>query len=315
DAEGGLDVLKVNTLGGNDVLDASGLTSNHIQLTVNGGAGNDTLTGSAGDDTFVWNPGDGSDTIDGGDGLDTLTFNGSHAAEQFDLSANGNRVRFLRVLANTPNVTMDLNGVEQVDLSARGGADTIVVNDLSATDLTALNLDLDGPLDTGVGDGARDSVTVNGTAGGDAVPIVVVLGNGSHVAIGGLFAFVTITGSEGGNDTLTVNTLGGNDLVDASDLAATNATQLIRLTVIGGAGNDILIGSPGPDTFVWNAGDGSDTIDGGAGNDTMVVNGSNLSERVDVSANGPPGRGTRGPDRGTMGLGGAGATTHNPPAR
>src|SRR5262249_38924875 len=79
DAEGGLDVLKVNTLGGNDVLDASGLTSNHIQLTVNGGAGNDTLTGSAGDDTFVWNPGDGSDTIDGGDGLDTLTFNGSDA--------------------------------------------------------------------------------------------------------------------------------------------------------------------------------------------------------------------------------------------
>src|SRR5262249_50764924 len=130
--------------------------------------GNDTLVGGDGNDTFEWDQDDGSDTAEGQGGHDTLLFNASNEAENFDISANGNRVLFLRTVANTPNVTMDLNGVEQVDLSARGGADTIVVNDLSATDLTELNLDLDGALGTGVGDGARDSVTINGTAGDDA---------------------------------------------------------------------------------------------------------------------------------------------------
>ena len=58
------------------------------------------------------------------------------------------------------------------------------------------------------------------------------------------FPFVNITGAEGANDTLTVNTLGGNDGVDAFDLPA----NLIGLTINGGAGNDTIIGSQGNDT-------------------------------------------------------------------
>jgi len=78
-SEGALDQLTINSLGGNDVVNASGLPAGLIGLTLNGGAGTDTLIGSqgddlvnggtgndvallgAGDDTFVWNPGDGSD--------------------------------------------------------------------------------------------------------------------------------------------------------------------------------------------------------------------------------------------------------------
>ena len=93
-----------------------------------GGAGNDTLLGSPGDDTFVWNPGDGSDTVDGQAGCDTLVFNGSDVAENFDISANGNRVRLTR---DVGGVTMDLGGVEKIDLNALGGADTVTVNDLT----------------------------------------------------------------------------------------------------------------------------------------------------------------------------------------
>src|SRR5262249_62274119 len=69
-------------------------------------------------------------------------------------------------------------------------------------------------------------------------------------------------------------------------VVTTNGTQLIRLIVNGGAGNDALFGSPGDDTFVWNPGDGSDTIDGEGGNDTLTFNGSDLAEKFDISDSG-----------------------------
>ena len=74
----------------------------------------------AGDDTFVWNPGDGSDTVEGQAGTDTLQFNGANVNENIDLSANGSRVRFSR---DVGNITMDLNGVENVNV-ARSAAPT-----------------------------------------------------------------------------------------------------------------------------------------------------------------------------------------------
>ena len=72
---------------------------------------------------------------------------------------------------------------------------------------------------------------------------------------------MTIDHAEGANDTLLVNGLGGNDVIDASAL---DATQL-KLTVDGGAGNDTIIGSAGNDLLA--GGDGNDTVTGGRGND------------------------------------------------
>src|SRR5215471_13952806 len=92
-----------------------------------------------GDDTFVWNPGDGSDIVEGQGGFDTLQFNGANIAEQMDLSANGTRLRFTR---DVGNVVMDVAGVEQVNIAALGGADTIDVHDLSGTDVTKVNINL-----------------------------------------------------------------------------------------------------------------------------------------------------------------------------
>ena len=51
-----------------------------------------------------------------------MLFNGSNAGENIDLSANGNRLRLFR---DVGNITMDTDGVEQVDVNALGGADTI----------------------------------------------------------------------------------------------------------------------------------------------------------------------------------------------
>ena len=277
------DRLTLNALGGADNVNASSLAADGVQLTANGGLGIDTLIGSAGDDlvnggdgndvallgagddTFVWNPGDDNDTLEGQDGTDRMAFNGANVAEDIDISANGGRVRFFRDVAS---VTMDLNDVEGIDFRALGGADTIVANDLSGTDLTELNTDLAAA--AGGGDAQPDSVIVHGTNGDD---VSVIAGDASGVAVLGLAARVNITGAEAANDRLTVNALGGDDVVDASGLAAGS----IQLTADGGDGDDVLIGGAGDDTLLGGAGDdvllggpGTDTIDGGPGNNIVI---------------------------------------------
>ena len=97
----------------------------------------------------MWNPGDGSDIVEGQAGVDTLVFNGANMAENIDISANGGRVRLFR---DVGNVTMDLNGVEHINLNALGGADNVIVNDLSGTGVTQVNINL---ARHGGGDGRR----------------------------------------------------------------------------------------------------------------------------------------------------------------
>ena len=240
------DQLVVDGLDGNDAISAAGLAAGTIGLTLDGGAGDDTLAGGngietlngrdgndtidgnggndlalmgAGDDTFVWDPGDGSDTIEGQDGLDTMVFNGANGAEQVDLSANGNRLRFFRTQGT---VTMDTAGVEQVVFNALGGADTATVNDLSGTDVEKVKIDLAGTIGGATGDSAADRVVVNGTAGDDAIR---VFGNAADLAVKGLVPLVEVSNAEGANDRLEVNTLAGTDTVDSSGLAA-GAIQL-----------------------------------------------------------------------------------------
>ena len=59
-----------------------------------------------------------------GDGTDTLLFNGANIAEKIDISANGSRTRLFR---DVGNVTMDLGGIEHIQLNMLGGADTVTV--------------------------------------------------------------------------------------------------------------------------------------------------------------------------------------------
>ena len=322
--------LVLHANGGDDVITAGNGLASLIQLTLDGGAGNDTITGGdgndalfggdgndlvaggrgndvahlgAGDDTFVWNPGDGSDTVEGGPGTDTLLFNGANVNEHIDIAANGNHVRFTR---DVGNVTMDLHSVEQIQFNALGGADTITVEDLSGTGVKSVGIDLGSPPGSGTGDGQADTVIVNGRASNDHITIA---GSGTSLTVAGLPAQISINGSEGANDTLVINTLGGNDKIDASGLTA----GVTHLTIdagdgndtiigsggadvlIGGAGNDIITGGlgsdvafmgDGDDTFVWNPGDGSDIVEGQGGDDRLQFNGSNANENIDISANG-----------------------------
>src|SRR5262249_45360948 len=148
-----------------------------------------------------------------------------------------NRVHFVR---DVGTITMNLNGVEEIDFNALGGSDTVTVDDLTATDVTAVNLNLNNS--AGTGDGESDPVVINAPNGDDAIQIAS-FDNGARITASGLFPLVNITGAEGTNDHLRVNAGGGNDGVDASGLLA----GAIDLNLNGGAGNDTLIGSAGND--------------------------------------------------------------------
>ncbi len=254
DARAGDDLVRID--------EANGVFSDVIPTTLDGGAGNDTLAGGsgaekllggdgndsidgnkgndlallgAGDDTFVWDPGDGSDTVEGQSGADIFR----------DVGA----------------VTMDTAGVERVDVNALGGVDLVTVNDLSGTDVSSLNVDLAGTLGGAMGDGAADRVVVKGTNGNDAIKIN---GDTSAVAVSGLRPLVAIQHQEP-NDELAVNGLAGDDVIDASALAA----GAIALTLDGGTGSDTLAGGQGIETLL--GGDGNDSIDGNKGNDLALL--------------------------------------------
>ncbi len=317
-AEGANDELVVNALGGDDDVTATSLAAGVIGLTVDGGADGDELFGSqgadvllggdgddavlgdngddvaflgAGNDTFRWDPGDGSDVVEGQAGSDAMLFNGAGASENIDIAANGGRVRFFRDVAA---ITMDLDEVEAIDFNALGGADNVVVGDLTGTDLTSIATDLSGP--GGGGDGAADTVTVNGTDGAD---VFGAAGDADGVDVFGLHAAVDIASPEAA-DRLTLNGRGGDDVIDTTSLEA----DVIGLTVNGGLGADLTLGGAGDevtnggdgddlalmgggdDTFVWNPGDDNDTLEGQAGADTMLFNGANVAENIDIAANG-----------------------------
>jgi Ca2+-binding RTX toxin-like protein len=318
-SEGANDTLTISALGGNDGVTATTLPAGVTRLNVDGGAGDDTSLGSqgadtllggdgndfffgdngndtafmgAGDDVFQWDPGDGNDTLEGQDGSDRMLFFGANIAENINISANGGRVLFQRDVAN---ITMDLNDVEGIEFRALGGADNIVVGDLSGTDVTRIELDLRGP--NGGGDGAADTVTVNGTQGSDNFGAA---GDAGGVNVFGLPATVNIFFQEQANDRLTLNGQGGDDVINASSLEADG----IQLTMNGGLGVDVLIGSEGndlinggdgndtalmgagDDTFVWNPGDDNDTLEGQDGFDRMQFNGAVIAESINISANG-----------------------------
>jgi len=286
---GGVESLVISTGAGDDVVSGQNGLSLLTQLTIDGGAGNDTITGGdgddlllggtgndriigargadlarlgGGDDTFVWNPGDGSDTVEGDAGTDTLVFDGSNIQEHIDISANATRVRMTRDVAS---VTMDLNRVERIDVNALGGADAISVGDLSGTGVKEVNIDL-GVFGGGV-EANADSVSVSGTAGRDKV---VVQGTGGTVTVSGTPATVTVAHAES-NDSVVVSTQAGDDSISVGALSA-DSGHLI--------------------------------IDAGAGNDTVVSTGLNVAENIDIFSDGASAFLARGADAARMQMSG-----------
>ena len=114
---------------------------------------------------------------------------------------------------------------------------------------------------------AIDSVTVSGSSGADNY----TLSNGFDTTMTGLIPAIVVSGTRSGVaiesahvfsfGSLTIDTGAGNDIISASAIS--------RAVVLnGGAGNDTLTGGAGNDTLTGGA--GKDSLNGGAGTDTIA---------------------------------------------
>jgi Ca2+-binding RTX toxin-like protein len=228
----------------------------------------------------VWGPGDGSDIVEGNSGTDTMQFGGSNISEEISLSANGSHALLTR---NIAGVTMDLHGMETVNIAALGGTDNVTIGDLTGTGIKQIHVDL-GAFDGG-DDGAIDTVSVGFTAGNDAIDFNVKPGPAVVNSLGGAQVFVDhqsvgdrfLIDGGAGNDSVTANGTGGDDVIGiardstnsvavfAQDGQPVSVTGVEQLLVKGGAGNDTISAQNGIASQVTQL-----TIDGGAGNDKIT---------------------------------------------
>jgi Ca2+-binding RTX toxin-like protein len=213
-----------------------------------------------------------------------MRVSGSSANETATLSANGVRLRFA---VDVDNAVLDANDVEFTSFLSFGGADTVIVNDLTGTDVSLVDISL---FDFGVPGGNNDVVVVTGTAGGDSVTAASANG---VVTVSGLAAQVRITGTDAAGDRLEVNGLGGDDAIDSTGLEPAEMRFLADGgagddVLLGGAGDDVLSGGDGADVLFAGSGDnvafggagddvlrgeeGDDVLDGGAGDDILIGN-------------------------------------------
>jgi Ca2+-binding RTX toxin-like protein len=235
-----------NVIGGSG---ADKITGDSAANVLHGGPGNDTLDGGAGDDALYGDAGDdrllqgaGNDTLSGGDGNDLADYSAERAPLTITLDdaandgENGER----------DNVETDIERV-----TGGSGGDRLIGDDAPNTLIGG------GGSDTLVGGGGNDSLQ-----GGDGDDL--------------------LDGSSGADD---ISGGSGNDTVDYSLRSAPVSVSLDDQpndgeagegdnvhsdvdSIVGGAGNDHLVGDAGPNNI--QGGPGNDTIDGGLGADNMA---------------------------------------------
>ena len=251
-----------------DGIAGSGASScgGHGNDTIDGNKGNDVAFLGAGDDTLRVGPGRRQRHRRGPGRPRHDAFNGANVAEQFDLSANGRRLRFFR---DVGNITMDTNDVER-STSTRSAAPTGHRQRPRRHRRDGVNTDLAGALGGTAGDGSADQVIVNGTNGNDAI---TAAGQRRQRSVTGLPRRVDITNAAAragpARDRRPRRRRRRRRLglaADAIELPPTAATATTCST--GGAGADTLLGGAGDD--VLNGGPGIDTLDGGPGNNTLI---------------------------------------------
>jgi len=182
-----------------------------------GDRGADTMNGGAGDDTLVWNNGDGSDVANGDAGRDDVEVNGAPAAgDVFTVQPNGARIKFDRT--NLVPFTIDIGSSETLHANGLGGDDALTVGEVGAFEVT------------GTGGPGNDTLTGGGS---------------SELLLGG-----------SGDDT--INPGGGLDIVSGDDGDdQVNVRDRTADVARGGAGNDAVIADNGQTDIL----DGFEAVD------------------------------------------------------
>ncbi|HEX4336442.1 MAG TPA: calcium-binding protein [Polyangiaceae bacterium] len=253
-----------------------------VAVTMNGGAGNDTLTGDSAAD--ILNGEAGNDTLAGGGGADVL--NGGDGNDVFDEGTT----------TNGADIFNGGTGIDTVDYSGRTGGVGVKVT----MDGLAAN---DGQAGT-EGDNVRaDIENVKGTQYADEL-----IGNAFANRITGGRGNDKLTGGDGDdifdestdivNGELDSDVIVGGKGVDTVDYSSRTADLTIKLDAMadsgdqgvapvesdsldcenanGGSGANLMTGNAGPNvlyggpaTDIISGGPGDDTLDGNGGDDTL----------------------------------------------
>src|SRR5215208_180649 len=218
DGVGALTLLSVDGGAGADTVNGSDgadlLLGGEADDVLNGGGGDDriigdrgsdTMNGGSGDDTLVWNNGDNTDVANGDDGRDDVEVNGAPAAgDIFTVQPNGVRIKFDR--PNLVPFSIDIGSSETMHANGLGGNDAISVGEVGTYEVT------------GSGGPGNDTLTGGGS---------------SETFLGG-----------SGNDT--INPGGGLDVVSADEGDdQVNVRDRTADVARGGAGNDSVVADNG----------------------------------------------------------------------
>ena len=213
-------------------FDLTGLNFNTI--TVNGGAGNDTvdITGLTSDHRIVFNTGTGTDTVLGTvRAQDVVNMGATVAVDATTSSANG----------DTSNQGHTTDVEDDADESGHTPPPAPVVDQTLIGDETANLLSGAGGDDVALGKGGDDLIST---------------GDGADFINAGAGADTVVAGA-------------GDDMVYGQDGADTMFGGAGRDMIDGGNGDDTVFGGSEDDMFVAHANDGSDSYHGDTGSDTL----------------------------------------------
>lgn len=249
-------------LQGNDLYLAlsgvTGIAADTIALNVTAG-NNVTVTGGAANDTLTLSGGTTSVFVGGSGSGDTLNLTGASLAATVSGVENVNVTGATNTVTLSGTTAVTASGSADFTISGSTGADTVTIASGNAVVVTIAD----------AGTGTGDTFTLTGTVGADTITLgttgmdVTVVDLGSGLTINGNTGAETITIGSGSSGVITVNdTAGGINVTgttgdDSITLSGTGSSQAI----VGGSGNDTL-------TVAVAA---TGTFDGGTGTADTIV--------------------------------------------
>ncbi len=278
-------------------------TANQVVLT--SGDGFDSSASSGGDVIRLGAENDNitiadGHTVIGGAGSDTVTLaeaSGSYTVERVSTDGNDNGLSYFegdfRVVATASHSSASsgdtvavLRGVENVlgsgggvidNLSNFSGNNNAFIVTPGADPTQAFDTAVSGDSVTFGSGGNTDFVNAREVITSDTIGVGLAQAQNLTLTLSealGVKAAV-FTGTAGANVKLLGNNLGV--VLDAS------AASGDGVTLQGGTGDDVFIGSQGDDTIILATGGGDDVIDGGSGSDTATFLSSGTSLDIDLS--------------------------------
>jgi RTX calcium-binding nonapeptide repeat (4 copies) len=120
------------------------------------------------------------------------------------------------------------------------------------------------------------------------IPFTLNIGGAEKLVVAGNGGNDKITGSPGLADLIRTTMTGGdgNDVLVGTDGNDNLSGGAGNDSVTGARGNDDMAGDEGDDILIWNPGEGTDKFEGGPGNDVAQDNGGAAAEHFVVSPNG-----------------------------